>query len=97
MAKAAKRPKGTEPEIPSADSNSPSAEVVDPTSMVLPKVQPKEAVKDSSPEDEFKPVSLHFPHGFYCPPLQKSYKPGYYKVLSEQEFNFVRKYADNLK
>ena len=113
MAKSASKSKSkvTEPEeITTLQSLEETTEVVD-TKEEVTTLQPleettevvnttEEIVKSEEPVakiQEFVPVHAHFPHGFFCAGLQKSYLPGFHVIKSAQELKLVRKFADNLK
>jgi len=56
--------------------------------------QPAKNGEEIQPSEDRKfPVTIRFDHGFWCPALQKSFMPGFYKAKDFKELKLLAPYG----
>ncbi len=55
--------------------------------------QPAKNSEIQPSEDRKFPVTIRFDHGFWCPALQKSFMPGFYKAKDFKELKLLAPYG----
>jgi len=82
----------SEPEIVVAVTE--EVKAVAPDVALIGAEQPAKSKEKIQPSEDRKfPVTIRFDHGFWCPALQKSFMPGFYKAQDFKELKLLARYG----